>query len=109
MTLIFYKNEKLFPQYHDPAESYNSDLIEIQDKELAKQIKDDLNLNFDELEDANPIICGTVVNGGLSRKLKMIRADLFSMLSVCNSYHLVTNKKQSNAIKKGAVQFLRNI
>lgn len=36
-----------------------------------------------------------------SKKLKMVRADLFAVLAVCQSASIVTFKKQSNAIKKG--------
>jgi len=92
--MIFYKNEKLFPQYLNYSkQKYNQELIEVQDEKLVKQIRDELNLNFDEHEDCNPIICGSIVNGGFVRKLKMMRADLFSILSVCHSHYFIQNNK----------------
>lgn len=61
----------------------NEHLVEIKDKELVKKIKEALNINYSELDDTAPFICGTISNGGFARKQKMIRADLFSLLSVC--------------------------
>lgn len=62
-----------------------------------------MSINFDENEDFAPWICGTVVNGGFSRKLKMMRADIFSILAVTNSPFFVSQRKQGNAIKKGVI------
>lgn len=56
--------------------------------------------------DIAPFVTGTVVKGGFSRKLKMVRADLFAALSVCNSDKFVTEQKQTNAIKKGIEQIV---
>lgn len=42
----------------------------------------ELNLTVAEEVDIAPFICGTVVQGGYKRKLKMLRGDLFSILSV---------------------------
>ena len=61
----------------------------------------DLNISYRYDAEIAPIICGTVVNGGFKRKLRMVRADYFSMLSVCQSVYFVTDLKQSKAIKKG--------
>lgn len=65
----------------------NEDLEEIKDPAIIEKVKQDLNLE-DGADDYTPIICGSVVggggyNGGFKRKLKMLRADLFAMLSVC--------------------------
>ena len=42
-----------------------------------------------------------MVNGGFRRKLQMLRSDLFSILSVCQSDQIITEWKQAKAIKKG--------
>ena len=49
---------------------------------IIEKVKQDLNLE-DRADDYTPIICGSVVAGGFKRKLQMLRADLFAMLSVC--------------------------
>ena len=54
-------------------------------------------------QDIAPFICGTVVNGGYSRKLRMLRADIFTMLSICHSSYLVTDLKQISKIKNGII------
>lgn len=40
--------------------------------------------------DVAPFITGSVIKGGYKRKLKMMRADLFAALSICNSEKFVT-------------------
>lgn len=50
-----------------------------------KDIREELNVNYEDLDDVPPIICGTVIQGGFNRKLKMLRADLYSMLAVSAS------------------------
>lgn len=57
-------------------------------------------LHQDEQEVA-PLICGTVVNGSFQRKLRMLRADLFCMLSICHSAYFATDFKQIKKIKTG--------
>jgi hypothetical protein len=51
------------------------------------------------LNEIAPIICGTVVNGGFKRKLRMLRGDLFSMLAVCQSKGIIDEQKQGKQIK----------
>lgn len=60
----------------------NGGLEEITDPAIIERVKQDLNLE-DGSDDYTPIICGSVVGGGFKRKLQMLRADLFAMLSVC--------------------------
>jgi len=73
-------------------------------------VKQSLNLNFNENDEIAPLIVGSVVseNGptGFNRKLRMVRADLFTMLSVCQANDIVNLRKQTVAIKKGVSQFL---
>ena len=113
LTVVVYQNEKLFPispdaKGYDPNALYNEELIEIKNSDVVKQIKQSLNLMAKETNDLNPIICGTVVNGGFNRKLRMMRADLFSGLAISHSYQYVSNRKQTNAIKKGIQAVLSN-
>jgi len=61
-------------------------LIEIKDPAMIKKIKQNLNIKPSEAKDLAPLICGTLVNGGFKRKLRMLRADLFSGLAVSHSY-----------------------
>ena len=47
---------------------------------------------YTEKDEIAPIIVGTVVNDnfdGFTRKLRMLRADLFSLLSVCESKEMI--------------------
>lgn len=60
----------------------NEDLEEIKDPAIIAKVKHELNLE-DGADEYTPIICGSVVVGGFKRKLQMLRADLFAMLSVC--------------------------
>ena len=76
-TLIFYEQDMADPW------SVNEDLIEMKDEGLVQQIKEDLNISFRYEKGIAPIIVGSVVTGGFKRKLKMVRADYFSLLSIC--------------------------
>lgn len=76
-----------------------------------------MNLNYSETYNKNesnpklrgetaPLITGTVLKGSFSRKLKMLRADLFATLSVCQSQYFVNSYKQTKCIKAGIEQFV---
>lgn len=95
-TIIFYQQED-----SEIAISDNKGLVEIKEKEIINQIKEDMNLLPLDEQDIAPIICGTVVNGGFSRKLRMLRADIYSMLTVCHSSYFIQEYKQINKIKGG--------
>ena len=65
--------------------SQNLGLVEIKDKAFVKKLKLDHNLNYGKYKTMDPIICGTVTNkcAGAQvfhRKLRMLRAPLFSLL-----------------------------
>lgn len=94
-TLIFYEQDRADPW------SYNEDLIEIKDPKIVQQIKDDLNISFRYEKGIAPLVVGTVVTGGFKRKLKMVRADYFSLLSICQSVHAVDSLMQIKALKRG--------
>lgn len=55
---------------------------EITDEKVIDEIKANLNINYND-NDVAPFVCGSIVNGGFSRKLKMLRGDLYSILAVC--------------------------
>ena len=54
------------------------------------------------------MITGTVVKGSYSRKLKMLRADIFATLSICQSKLFVESHKQTKTIKNGIEQFVQD-
>ena len=62
----------------------------------------DIEMNLDMSVKDNfmiaPIIISTNINGGFSRKLRMLRADLFSMLAVTQSSKFMKTRKQSTRI-----------
>jgi len=60
---------------------------------LVKRIRDELNLNVRERDKVAPLICGTVANGSFKRKLRMLRADLFTLLAVSQSMYFINDKK----------------
>ena len=86
---MFPKANKAFKKVEEP----NSNLTEIMDGDIVRRIKEELNINFIELDGVAPFIGGSVSNGGFSRKLKMLRADIFSTLSICQSPYFVTSTK----------------
>ena len=62
---------------------------------------EDLNISFRYAHEVAPIVIGSVVTGGFKRKLRMIRADYFFMLSVSQSIYTVSSSMQIKAIKRG--------
>jgi len=81
--------------YNRAIISHNSDLVEIKDKELVEKLKLDHNYNYGTYKSMTPIICGTIINKGCNqkvfeRKLKMLRAPLFSLLQICQSKDFIT-------------------
>ena len=77
------------------------------DPELVEEVKQCLNISFNERDEVGPIICGTVVAGGFGRKLRMLRCDFFSMLSLCQSSHYVHDSKQSRKIRTGIIEMVK--
>ena len=93
--MIYYTQDKKAP---------NSDLIEITNKDDIETIVDCLNFNFRDQDDIAPYIVGSVcLNGGYSRKLKMLRGDLFGLLCVAENKDLTPNKKFGSVVRKGAL------
>ena len=98
-TMIFYEQ--------DEHEMSNTEMKEITDPEMIEKVKEELNVSFKARNAVAPIICGTVVNGGFKRKLRMLRCDLFMMLSVCQSQGFVNTLKQSKAVRRGIVEMVK--
>ena len=94
---IFYEQD-----LEDPW-SHNEGLIEIKDRNLVDKIKEDLNISFRYDTDIAPIIVGSVVTGGFKRKLKMMRADYYSILSIIDSIYTIESSTASKAIKRGVL------
>ena len=84
-TLIFYEQD-----LEDPW-SHNEGLIEIKDRSVVDKIKEDLNISFRYGTDIAPMIVGSVVMGGFKRKLKMMRADYYSMLCISESTYTISS------------------
>jgi hypothetical protein len=78
--------------YSQDLTEENEELQEISDPTIIKQVKASLNLTDEDRNDIAPIICGTVVaGGGFNRKLKMMRRDLFMLLSISQSFAFFTD------------------
>lgn len=92
-TLIFY-------QKNDP----NEGIKEITKTSEVQAIKESLRLGFADQHDTSPIITGSVINNSapFSRKLKMMRADLFTLMCISESPHF-TKPSQSGGIKRGTL------
>lgn len=65
----------------------NNNLTEITNEKILKQIRYDFNKEFLKNRTLTPLICGTIINrargqGPFTRKLKMLRAPLFSLLAL---------------------------
>lgn len=86
----------------------NASLKEIKDKQLVLKVKEALNLDILHRDNTTPFICGTVVNGGFSRKLKMLRLDFYALMVLSNSKDVIGNKKVQTGIKKGIVAMARS-
>lgn len=96
-TVIFYQQSL--------EEDANTGLTPILDYDFVRALPLHLNLNINELEKAQPIICGTVVDDkDFGRKLKMLRAELFTALLVCQHEKFTKNVKVKHNIKHGVVQ-----
>lgn len=74
--------------------SKNPELVEIFDEEFIDSMRQEFNQNYLKYKTLVPIICGSVVNRGFNqgtfdRKLKMMRASLFTLLSIAHSRDFV--------------------
>lgn len=74
--MVFYERSILHP---------NKGLTEIKDDVLLEKLRRNFNNNNKHYGSMSPIICGTVVNAGqtyriFERKLKMLRAPIYSLL-----------------------------
>lgn len=93
--------------FYEQGNQINSDLQEVTDPEVVERVKDSLNITFKERKEIAPFICGSIVSGGYARKLRMLRCDLFMMLSVCQSAAFITKLKQSRAIRRGIIEMIK--
>lgn len=115
--------------FYERSENGNQDLYEIKDKEFVKKCRAEYKLKH-SLEKKNlrkvktPLICGTVVtdrdesvkvartstnpitNMTFDRKLRMIRADLFALLSITTHGGIFKTYEQQAIMKKQIINFL---
>ena len=63
----------------------NKDLKQIKDPKLICKIRKWMNLGICDEDRTTPYVCGTIVNGGFTRKLRMLRIDFYSFLLLTNS------------------------
>ena len=80
-TCYVCQNHKYTMIYYN-SRTNNPGLVEITDKQIVQTVRDNLNIEKND-DSKTPIICGTTNNGGFHNNSKMLRADIFSLLSVC--------------------------
>ena len=71
----------------------------------------DFQKNYINYKSMTPIICGTVVNKlkgqpQFHRKLKMIRASLFTMMCISGSRIFISERYQTHKLKNGCIRYL---
>ena len=124
-TLIFYERGN---------HRSNKELFEITDQHFLEKCRKDYILNYSldckqNVKMSTPLIFGTPVNSkscssnkicgnnlhfksmdyiNFSRKLRMIRADIFSLLSISMSDQFFEQSEDSEAIKRGILKFLES-
>jgi hypothetical protein len=60
-------------------------MTEIMDKKFIKELKKEFVSTYSKFNSDSPLICGTIINNAIGkpifqRKLKMVRASIFSLL-----------------------------
>ena len=83
--------------FYDRDSKSNPGLTEITDPNFLSEIKGDYIKNYKTYGTQTPIICGTVVKkpfgqSNFSRKLKMIRAPIFTVLCLSGSALFISTK-----------------
>ena len=72
-------------------------LVQIKDKQFLSKQKSDFNQNIHLYKSGTaPLISGTILNKGsgnseFSRKLKMVRAEVFSLLQISQNEDFIEN------------------
>ena len=102
LTMIFYERGE---------DAKNSDLIEINDPVFLNELKEDFINNYSTYGTLTPLICGTVVKKpygieNFSRKLKMIRAPIFTLLCISGSALFIEEKKQTQTTKSATIRYM---
>jgi hypothetical protein len=78
---------------------------------FLNELKEDFIKNYNTYGTLTPLICGTVVKKpfgieNFSRKLKMIRAPIFTILCISGSALFITEKKQTQTTKTATIRYL---
>lgn len=92
--------------------SQNKDLIEIKDKKILNELAYQYKKDYLTYRTSTPLISGTVVTsknnqGIFERKLKMLRAPIFSLLAVCQCKEFADKEKQVETVKNGIIRYLK--
>mmetsp|Transcript_38821 Transcript_38821/g.59019 ORF Transcript_38821/g.59019 Transcript_38821/m.59019 type:complete len:112 (-) Transcript_38821:488-823(-) len=83
-TMIFYErrpegNQNVIDPNHNPD---LTEVVNFTNYDQIREIRECLTSQELVENDSTPIIWGTVNKGGFARKLKMMRADMFSLLCI---------------------------
>ena len=103
----------VFIYYERGLFSSNHDLTEIHDEAILKELEYDFNKNYTIYRTETPLICGGIINkqpwqNYYERKLKMLRVNLFSLLSICQANGFADRDAIVRNIKTGVHKFLKN-
>lgn len=90
--------------YEQSPDAANEGLIEIKDEQFREGLVLSLNLDLkDSVNNQVPFVIGTVVNPNYKRKAKMLRSELFALLAISQNKMFISEKKQLEGIKNGAL------
>ena len=103
-TVVFYDRNFM---------ALNEDLIEIKNQEFLRKLKKDFLGNYSKFYSMAPIICGSIVNRAIGqenfdRKLKMVKASIFSLFQLMSIKKLGMNGDHKKVIAEAMQMFLQN-
>lgn len=120
--MIFYQRDKSMLL---SEKNINKELIEIHDPDFVALLRSEYNLKYSQMltslqKMTTPLIFGTPVRSSLKvtgadkitdltfdRKLRMVRADLFALMSCCTNSEFINDALDTIAIKKSLYSFFR--
>ena len=97
--------------YERGKNSKNEGLLEIKDQEFLDELREDFIKNYSAYGTLTPLITGSVVKkphsqSAFARKLKMIRAPIFTLLCISGSAMFIETKKQTQTTKNATIRYL---
>jgi len=88
---------------------FPTNVTKVTDKTLKEKLKSNLNLTRLDVKTEMPIILGTVTPD-FSRKLKMMNANLFSLLSLSEREEINwTNAARISSIREGTIEVINKM